>query len=84
MLLSYKETIAEYLENNVVNPRFYDCVNYAIFVIGATHNENFNADENREHLFNLRALVDFLIALEKNINTQTQVNPNGSLQTHRW
>lgn len=50
-------------------PDFIDSINYAIFFMGASNDDNFNESETRKHLFKLRELVE-------KINQEN--TPNGS------
>jgi hypothetical protein len=38
--------------------KFIDSINYAIFFMGASKDDEFNENETRKHLFKLRELVE--------------------------
>jgi hypothetical protein len=63
---TYKELMQEFMEHEKLGTHLADSLNYAIFFIGASTDDNFSSDEIRDNLFKLRHLVKFLNKLEKN------------------
>jgi hypothetical protein len=58
-----RELIQDNLEADEM-PQVIDSINYAIFFIGASNDDNFNENEKRRHLFRLRWLIELLNNIE--------------------
>jgi hypothetical protein len=61
------KTLNNFLKDNSFQD-IIDCINYAIFYIAATSDENFNEDQRIRQVFLLRQLSELFNALNKQRN----------------
>lgn len=57
-------------------PDYVDSLNYAIFFLGASKDDNFNEQATREHLFKLRELIEQLSDIVRENQNQKQTRMN--------
>jgi hypothetical protein len=60
-----KEDIISYLFQDLEIAPFIDTLNYAIFCMAVSNDDNLSEQETRQHLFTLRELIDVLTELNK-------------------